>query len=77
MIYRPNTNPDYSRNWFMTFIKSYSWTKSLEILPNVQHYKELIIFEKDETKKINFGYTYARNDDLFDKLCILDAEEMT
>lgn len=77
MIYRPNTNPEYSRNWFMTFIKSYSWTKSLEILPNVEHYKELIVFEKDESKKINFGYKYGRNDDFFDKTCSLDAEEMT
>lgn len=76
MIYRPDTNPEYSRNWLMTFIESYSWSKSLEILPNVNHYKELIIFEKDETRKINFNYTYGRDDEFFDSMCTLDAEKM-
>ena len=76
MIYRPNTNPEYLRNWFMDFIKSYSWAKNLEILPSVEHYKELIIFEKDKTKKINFGYKYGRNDNFFDRTCVLNAEKM-
>ena len=76
MVYRPDTNPEHSRNWFMAFIQSYSWAKSLEILPHVNHYKELVIFEKDETKKINFAYTYGRNDDFHDSMCILDAEKM-
>ena len=76
MIYRPNTNPEYSRNWFMDFIKSYSWAKNLEILPSVKHYKELIIFKKNNTKKINFSYIYKRNDKIHDSMCLLDAEKM-
>ena len=74
MVYRPATNPERSRNWFMAFIQSYHWAKGLEILPPVNHYKELVVFERDETKQ--YAYTYGRDDDFFDSICIVDAEKM-
>lgn len=74
MMYRPNTNPEQSRNWFMNFIQSYSWTTNLEILQHVDHYKELVVFEMDESKR--YGYTYGRDDNFFDNMCILDADKM-
>ena len=74
MVYRPGTNPERSRNWFMAFIQSYRWSQSLEILPPVNHYKELVVFEKDETKQ--YACTYGRDDDFFDSVCIVDAEKM-
>ena len=73
MLYRPNTNPTESRDWFMSFMAKYPWFSRLELLERVAHYKELVIFHKTDKEH---GYNYGRDDVFFDSLCVLDAEQM-
>ena len=73
MLYRPNTNPTESRDWFMSFMAKYPWFSRLELLEHVAHYKELVVFHKTNKEH---GYNYGRDDNFFDSLCVLDAEQM-
>jgi hypothetical protein len=67
--YRPDTVLTRSRDWLLNYIKIFNWSYKLEVLGHVHHRKELVVFNRQ-------GYTYGRNDDFHDKLCIQDAETM-
>ena len=74
MLYRPNTNPTESRDWFLSFMEKYPWFTNLQVLNNVEHFKEFVIFHKNGNE---YGYKYGRDESLFDSLCIIDSEQMT
>ncbi len=70
---RPNTSRTDSRDWFMNLLKDYSWSSRLQILEQVAHYKEFVVFNKTNNKCL---YSCGRNDAIFDKICVVDAESM-
>ena len=74
MMHRPNTDPTASRNWFVSFMAKYPWFSRVQVLEHVAHYKELVVFHKTDKQH---GYNYGRDDAFFDRLCVLDAEQMT
>lgn len=69
MRYRPGTIPTQSRDWLLHFLAQFAWFRQLQILNPVQHYKEIVTFD-------SVGCKYTRDDALFDKMCIQDADTM-